>query len=257
MEIALVSLAALLASMLTLFSGFGLGTLLMPVVALFFPLPLAIAMTAVVHLANNLFKLGLLGRQANLSVLLRFGLPAMALALPGAWLLTRLGEIAPWFQYQLFGRVLAVTPIDCLIGALIIFFVLLELSPAAERIRIHPRWLPLGGAVSGFFGGLSGHQGAFRSMFLLKAGLDKETFIATGVVLAVMVDLARMAVYGVSLFGQASAVNWPLVAAATLSAFLGAYAGRLVLRKVTLRFVRRVVSALLLLIAVGLISGLI
>lgn len=255
MEFTLASLAALLASLLTLFSGFGLGTLLMPVFAVFFPLPLAIAMTAVVHLANNLFKLGLVGRQANPSVLLRFGLPAMALALPGAWLLTRLDEITPWLQYELFGREFSVTPIDSLIGALIIFFVLLELSPQAERVRIRPRWLPLGGAVSGFFGGLSGHQGAFRSMFLLKSGLDKEAFIATGVVLAIMVDLARMAVYGVSLFDEASAVNWPLLVAATLSAFLGAYAGRQLLRKVTLRFVRLLVAALLILIAVGLISG--
>ena len=53
MEFLIVCVASLLASALTLFSGFGLGTLLMPVVALFFPLELAIAMTAIVHLANN------------------------------------------------------------------------------------------------------------------------------------------------------------------------------------------------------------
>jgi uncharacterized membrane protein YfcA len=64
-KLLIVCVAALLASALTLFSGFGLGTLLMPVVALFFPLELAIAMTAMVHLANTLFKIGLLGRKAN------------------------------------------------------------------------------------------------------------------------------------------------------------------------------------------------
>lgn len=58
MEFLIVCFAALLASGLTLFSGFGLGTLLMPVVALFFPLELAMAMTAMVHLANNLSRLG-------------------------------------------------------------------------------------------------------------------------------------------------------------------------------------------------------
>ena len=57
MELAIICLATFIASGLTLFSGFGLGTLLMPVVAVFFPLEVAIAMTAVVHLANNLFKL--------------------------------------------------------------------------------------------------------------------------------------------------------------------------------------------------------
>lgn len=84
MELLIICIASLLASALTLFSGFGLGTLLMPVVALFFPLELAIAMTAMVHLANNLFKIGLLGRKAEGSVLLKFGLPAIAAAFVGA-----------------------------------------------------------------------------------------------------------------------------------------------------------------------------
>lgn len=72
-ELVLIGATALLASGLTLFSGFGLGTLLMPVFALFFPVAVAIAATAVVHLANNLFKLALLARLADWRVVLRFG----------------------------------------------------------------------------------------------------------------------------------------------------------------------------------------
>ena len=60
-----VGLCAFLVSGLTLFSGFGLGTLLMPVFALFFPVPVAVASTALVHVANNLFKLGLLRRNVR------------------------------------------------------------------------------------------------------------------------------------------------------------------------------------------------
>ena len=33
---------------------------------------------------------------------------------------------------------------------------------------------------SGFFGGLSGMQGALRSAFLARAGLSKEAFVASG-----------------------------------------------------------------------------
>ncbi len=69
MDLLVVCIAALSASALTLFSGFGLGTLLMPVIAIFFPLELAIAMTAIVHLANNLFKISLVGRKADYPVL--------------------------------------------------------------------------------------------------------------------------------------------------------------------------------------------
>ena len=68
-------------------------------------------------------------------------------------------------------------------------FALLELVPSLEaRIKFDKKYLPLGGALSGFFGGISGHQGALRSAVLLKCGLEKEAFIATGVVCAVVVD---------------------------------------------------------------------
>ena len=68
---------------MTLFSGFGLGTLLLPVMVLFFPVDLAIALTAVVHALNNLFKCWLLGRHADGAVVLKFGLPAILAALLG------------------------------------------------------------------------------------------------------------------------------------------------------------------------------
>lgn len=57
MEYILICSDAFVASGVTLFSGFGLGTvLLMPVFAVFFPVP-AIVLTAIVHFLNNLFKL--------------------------------------------------------------------------------------------------------------------------------------------------------------------------------------------------------
>lgn len=256
MDYLVVCSAALAASALTLFSGFGLGTLLMPVVAVFFPLDVAIAITAVVHLANNLFKLALLGREANAGVLLRFGLPAIAAAFAGALLLGWLSDAQPVLRYSTLGRELAVTPVKLVVGLLIISFVALELSPRFAALAIDRKYLPLGGLASGFFGGLSGHQGAFRSMFLIKAGLGKEAFIATGVVIAVMVDLARLSIYSGHLSGRAD-LDWTLVSAACVSAFLGAYLGRKWLEKITMQTVRYIVSGLLLLVGLGLVSGLV
>ena len=256
MELLIVCTAALVASGLTLFSGFGLGTLLMPVFALFVSLELAVAMTAVVHLANNLFKVGLLGRRAEWGVVLRFGLPAVAAAFAGALVLVSLGTREPLAMYQVFGREQQVSLLGLVIGALILLFVVLELLPVFTRLALDRRWLPVGGLVSGFFGGLSGHQGAFRSLFLLKAGLDKEAFVATGVVLAVVVDMARLVVYGFDLAGQAHRIDWPLVAAASGAAFAGAYGGKRLLKKMTFRSVQWIVSAFLVVVAVGLMSGL-
>jgi len=255
MAILMVSMAALIASALTLFSGFGLGTLLMPVVALFFPLEVAIAMTAMVHLANNLFKAALLGKQANPSVLWRFGIPAVVSAFLGALVLGWLSAVPPILTYLAFGSHVQVSPLKLVVGLLILVFVAVELSPTCAALALDKRYLPFGGAVSGFFGGLSGHQGAFRSMFLLKAGLDKQVFVATGVMLAVMVDMARLLLYGWELAGQPRAVEWPLVVSASAAAFAGAYCGSRLLKKITLRSVQALVTVLLVVVALGLMAG--
>lgn len=89
MDILIISVSALGASCLTFFSGFGLGASLTPVFALFFPVSVAIAMTAVVHLANNLFKIGLAGRDAHWPTVIRFALPAGFAAIIGASVLAR------------------------------------------------------------------------------------------------------------------------------------------------------------------------
>jgi hypothetical protein len=255
LEIFIICVSALVASGLTLFSGFGLGTLLMPVFAIFFPLEIAIAMTALVHLANNIFKIGLIGRKADRSVVVRFGLPAMVAAFAGALFLTSLVDIQPIYEYRAFGQNLQISRIKIVIGMLIILFVALEISHSFSKIAIERKWLPVGGIISGFFGGLSGHQGAFRSMFLIKAGLEKEAFVATGVILAVIVDLSRMVIYGSDILAHTDNVEWLFVVVASVSAFVGAYAGKKILTTVTIRAVQVAVSILLVIVAVGLITG--
>lgn len=263
MDYLVVSLVALLASGLTLFSGFGLGTILMPAFALFFPVPVAVAAAAVVHLANNLFKLGLLGRSADWGVAWRFGLPGVLTAFLGAGLLIYLADLPVLATYKVLGRTAQVSLVKLVIGCLIIGFSVLELFPALEgRLKISGKSLPLGGALSGFFGGLSGNQGAFRSAFLLRAGLDKTAFIATGVVCAVLVDVSRLLVYGLELWAGnlaelAGHGAWSKAGVATLAAFLGAFLGRRLLDKVTMGFIRRLVGVMLLFIGLGLASGII
>lgn len=258
----LVCLTALLVAALTLFSGFGLGTLLFPAFAIFFPLEVAVAATAVVHLANNLLKLALMGRHASRPVVIRFAIPAVAFALLGAWLLARISHIPPVTTYTLAGREHAITPVGLVLAAIIAVFAVLELWPRFESLSFPPKYLPLGGAISGFFGGLSGHQGALRAAFLIRAGLSKEAFIGTGVVCAVIIDCTRLPVYAATFFER----DWKLlrdhggvglVIAATLAAFLGTFIGARLVKKVTLRGVRLIVGVMLLVIAVALGTGLV
>lgn len=258
MELVLIGVAALLTSGLTLFSGFGLGTILMPVFALFFPLPLAIAATAVVHFANNIFKFGILAKQADWRVVARFGVPAALTAIAGAGVLGLVDRMPVLWRYSLGTASLEVTPVKAVIGILIIVFALLELWPRFQSLAFSPRWLPLGGALSGFFGGLSGNQGALRSAFLLKAGLSKEAFVAAGAISAVIVDALRLLVYGTTVlathFAQSQALLAPVVVA-SLAAFMGAFVGKKFLSKVTLRAVQLTVAGAMLAIGLGLASG--
>lgn len=251
----LPSLAAFFTAGLTFFSGFGLGTLLLPVFALFFPLEAAIGLTALVHLANNLFKLLLVGKYADTAIVLRFGLPALAAAFVGAAALLQLSHLAPLAGYHLWGRAFQITPVKLVVALLMVLFAILEVHPALSRFTLTPRWLPVGGVLSGFFGGLSGHQGALRSAFLLKCGLTKEGFISTGVVIACLVDVTRLAVYAGGFPPNLLRDNTGPLLAAMIAALVGSYLGRRLLPKITMRFVQFTVAALLILVALGLAGG--
>ncbi len=260
MEYLIVCAAAFLASGLTLFSGFGLGTILMPVLAVFFPVPIAVGATAVVHLANNVFKIFLVGRHADKKVIVRFGIPAVFASLAGASLLTFVSTFPAVASYSFGGHIREITLIKLIIGLIIVIFSILEMVPSFQNVTLGPSYMPVGGLLSGFFGGLSGNQGALRSMFLIKAGIGKEKFIGTGVVLAVMVDLGRLLVYGFGLcavYGKALSGAGGIVVAATVSAFLGAYIGKGLLKKVTLRMVQVLVGVMLVFLGFGLMAGLI
>lgn len=256
MEIIILSLAAFVIAILTFFSGFGLGTILTPVFMIFFPVELAIGLTGVVHFFNNLFKLALVGKKADRSVLIRFGIPAVVSAIIGAWLLLHIPDSKPLFEYTAFGRNFEVYSVKFIISILLIFFAILDLVPFLNKIQFGKKHMPIGGVLSGFFGGLSGNQGALRSAFLIKVGLSKEAFIATTIVISCFVDFTRLTVYA-SRFDQGGLIdNIPLVISATLSAIAGAFIGNKLLKKVTLKFIQVLVAVMLIVVSVALGSGL-
>lgn len=256
MNYLVVCTVAFMASALSFFSGFGLGTLLLPAFAIFFPVEQAIALTAVVHVLNSLFKLALVARHAVWSVVLRFGLPALAASAAGAWVLAWLASTEPLFSYSVYGKVASLTAVKLVVGLLLLLFAGLEISPQFRRLSFSPSFLPLGGLLSGFFGGLSGMQGALRSAFLVRAGMTKEAFIGTGVVIATLTDVARLAVYSATLAREFTRFDHSVLAAVVLAAFSGTVLGNHYLKKMTMPGVQRIVAIMLFLIALGLIAGL-
>jgi uncharacterized membrane protein YfcA len=257
MEIVLLSVAAFVVALLTFFSGFGLGTILTPLFMIFFPVDVAIALTGVVHFFNNIFKLILVGKKANRQVVLRFGIPAVIAAFVGAWLLLQITDLKPLFTYAISGRTFQISPVKFIISLLLIVFAIIDLVPYFSRLQFGKDKLPIGGALSGFFGGLSGNQGALRSAFLIKAGLSKEAFIATAAVVSTFVDFTRLSVYATRFTKAGLHENLTFVICATLAAIAGTYIGNKLLKKVTLKFVQKLVAILLIVISLALGAGLI
>ena len=257
-ELIFISIVSFAVSLLTLFSGFGLGTLLLPVFVWFFPVEVAVAATAIVHAANNGFKLVLLGANAKKEVLVRFGIPAVLAAFFGAYLLTQFSEQVSLHTWEFLGRVAEITVLKLVMGLLILGFAVFELVPRFQKMRVAPKYLSFGGMLSGFFGGLSGHQGALRAAFLTPLKLSPTEFVATQAVLAVMVDTARLLVYGwafVVLKNSTLEIPWQLVGVACLAAFLGAVIGKKFLKKVTMESIRLLVGILLFVVGVALVLG--
>ena len=257
MDYFIICIVSLLASGLTLFSGFGLGTILLPVFALFFPVEIAITLTAIVHFLNNLFKLVLLGKYANYKVIVAFGIPAILFAFLGAYTLKHLTGLAPLYDYTLYSKQFYIEPLKIVIGLLLIFFALLDIIPKLKKLQFDSKYLPFGGVLSGYFGGLSGHQGALRSAFLIRANLTKEAFIATGVVIACVIDVSRLSVYAETIINQKEFLNYPLIIAATIAAFLGAYFGNKLIKKVTIESLQKFVASLLIIFSILFILGII
>ncbi len=237
MEILILGLVSFAAGFVTLYSGFGLGTILLPVYALFLPLTSAISATAVVHFLNNLFKFGLVYKKITWNIVVRFGITASIFSILGSLVLVSISG-----QEDLLHQV---------IGALIVFFALFEILPNLRKIQFSEKLIPLGGVLSGFFGGLSGHQGAFRSMFLLKTGLNKDSYIADGVMIALIVDISRIVVYGLSIFSLASfsetsSLNMFIVA--VIASFAGSYLANKFSNKITISLIKVLVSVMMLVI---------
>ena len=252
----IICLVALFGSALTFFSGFGLGTILVPVFALFFPIELAIALTAIVHFLNNLFKLSLIGKNINKKTVLDFGIPSIIGAIVGAYLLTFISKMNPIFEYTFYDHTFQVMPVKLTIAILLLLFALFEIIPKLSQLEFDTKYLKIGGLLSGFFGGLSGNQGALRTVFLIRANLSKESFIATGVVIACIVDVIRLSVYGEQIFKNTE-LNYSLIIISTISAFIGAFIGNKLLKKITIVTVKYVVSVVLIIFSFLLSLGII
>lgn len=206
--------ATFLAAALTVPAGFGLATMITPVVFLWLEPHEAVAVVAIVHGSHNAWKLKVLRESVDYSSVRRFGWAMVIGALLGATLNTV-------FESNL---------LLLLVGVALVVLPVLSVTERWTKIRLPESEDRIGGFGSGFFGGLTGHQGALRAMFLQKRLPDKAEYAATAAVLALVVDATRIPVY-VALEGwQILEAGW-LIVGLVLAAILGVQLGKRWLKK--------------------------
>ena len=204
----------LVAAALTVPAGFGLATMTTPLFLLWFEPHQAIAGVAVVHGAHNAMKSHMLRAHIDRDALRRFGWALLLGALIGA----------------LLQSVIPAEPLLLLVGVALIVLPILKVSESWTAIRLPEAEDRIGGFGSGFLGGLTGHQGALRAMFLKQRLPDKSEYAATAAVLALVVDATRIPIYLCHDTSVLTTQTW-LLAGFVISALIGAQLGRVWLEK--------------------------
>jgi uncharacterized membrane protein YfcA len=232
-------LAGTAAGIVAAISGFGIGSLLTPLLSIQVDLKTAVAAVSIPHFIGTALRLWLLRSRIHAKLLWSFGITSAAGGLAGAMLQTRSSS-----------RALAT-----IFGALLVLAGVFELTGLNRRWRLRGWMGWLAGATSGFFGGLVGNQGGIRSAAMLGFDVPRDQFVATATATALLVDLARIPVY-LAVESQAIADLWPLLLLAATGVVLGTFLGRWLLERVPETRFRQVVGATVLLLGlVTLIRG--
>ena len=230
---AVVAVAAIIAGAIAAVAGFGIGSILTPLLALHFGTKLAVAIAAVPHLIGTIWRFLSLRRHVDRTVLIRFGILSAAGGLIGALLNAKANS--GW--------------LTVVFAALLLFAGLTGVTGVAERMNFGRKTAWGAGALSGLFGGLVGNQGGIRSAALLGFDIPKESFVATATAIALVVDAARLPVY-IWTEHQKMLAGWPLMLVATAGVLIGTIGGVRLLRRIPERIFRRAVAALILALGV-------
>jgi uncharacterized membrane protein YfcA len=195
------------------------------------------------------------GKNIDKKVLIRFGLPSVIAAFVGSYILLLIDDNIVIFSYYFFDKKIDVILIKFLISILLIIFAIIDLTPQIKDLHFDKKYLPLGGFLSGFFGGLSGNQGALRSVFLVKHGLEKSVFVATTVAISSLVDITRLSVYSTNFLNLNYSDFYQLGFLSVVSAVAGSFVGNRLLKKVTIEQIKKIVALLLILLGISLLIG--
>jgi len=216
-------------------AGFGIGSLLTPVLATRIPVADAILVVSIPHAAASVLRCWRLRGAIRRDLMKTFGVASAAGGLAGAFALISLQSIAG----LILGFLLVATGI---------------FGMTAWNRRAHPgntASLALG-ALSGVFGGMAGNQGGMRAAALMAYQLTPAQFVATSTAVGVLVDAARLPIYIAKGSGALSSYV-AAIGIATLGVLIGTLAGEKILMTFSRERFHQVVSVLIVLLGVWLL----
>lgn len=225
----LMAVAAVVAGAVASVVGFGIGSLLTPLLALRVGTQLAVAAISIPHVFATALRFWRLRAHVDRRVLISFGVTSAAGGLTGALLHSFANNRA----------------LSIVFGLILIFVGTSELTGLARRMQFHGIVAWFAGAISGLFGGLVGNQGGIRSAALLGFDVDRQAFVATATAIGLVVDAARMPVYFATQAREITRI-WLLILIATVGTLVGTLLGVRTLRRIPERVFRNIVAVVLL-----------
>ena len=234
----LVVFAGLFGGAVASIAGFGIGSLLTPAIALATGTKLAVAIVSVPHAIGTAIRFWRFRRDIDWRIVRSFGVTSAAGGLTGALLNT-------WATSR---------ALELVFGSLLVLAGVSQVTGLAKRWRLRGTLAWLGGALSGFFGGLVGNQGGIRTAAMLGFEVDKRQFVATTTAVALLIDLARVPVYLV-VEAEALARMWRILIFATIGVVAGTFFGEKLLARVPEQKFRVIVGVLLVGLGVSFLIG--
>lgn len=229
---ALVFVAAIVAGAVAAVAGFGIGSIMTPLLAASTGFKVAVAAVSIAHFIGTVFRCWLLRRHIDWQILKSFGVMSAVGGLLGALLNSQ--SSSPY--------------LGLVLGALLLFVGISGLTGLAKKMEFKGVWAWIAGGVSGLLGGLVGNQGGLRSGAMLGLNVSKAAFVATATATGVVVDVVRMPVYICTEWHALWQLRW-VIALAGAGVLVGTELGMHVLARIPDKLFRAVVSILLLALA--------
>lgn len=233
MEILIIALFTFLASMVGTTTSFGTATFMVPVLGFFYPLPVTLLFTGIIHFFGNFWKMLFFRSGKNLKLILLFGIPGIIASYLGAQALPNISE----------------TLLSRLLGIFFILYTIFLIKNKEWKLKGKPANAILGGILSGFSSGIFGVGGAIRAAFLSAYDLKKEVFIFTAGAIGIFIDGGRITKYLIDGIKMENNLLIALIISIPVS-FLGGYTGKKITGKISQEKFRTVITIALFLMAI-------